>query len=214
MSVSRWRIRLPVFFCVPFRLFAVALLVTGAVNIPAAYGGMKEGLEAAKAGNFKKAMSELLPLAREGNPEAAYGVADLYRSGRGVKQDFTQAARWYRVAAEQSHIVAQYNLAILYTVGRGVPVDLAEARHWFHSASERGYGPAQYNLAVMYAAGKGGPANLVQAYLWFELAAEQGHKEAAKTRDKVAAEMSKAQLDAAKILVRDKQQQQRKKKEG
>lgn len=211
MSAQRNR---ATFGCIPFRLFVAGLIIAGAFGAPAAYGGMKEGLEAARAGNFEKALSEWLPLAREGNPAAAYDVAQLYRRGQGVKQDFAQAARWYRVAAERSHPVAQYNLAVLYTIGRGVPVDMAEARHWYRSAGEQGYAAAQYNLAVLYASGKGGPVDMVQAYLWFELAATKGHKEAAKARDEIAAKMPKPQLDAAKALVRDWQEKRKGKKQG
>lgn len=198
-------------------VFAVATLVAGALALsPVAHAGMKEGLEAAEKGNFKKALAELLPLAREGNAEAAYGVGDLYRSGRGgVKQDLAQAARWYRVAAERSHVVAQYNLAVFYTVGQGVKTDMAEARHWYRMAAEKGFVPAQYNLGVIHAAGKGGPADLVRAYLWFELAAAQGHEEAARNRDRLAGEMTKAQLAAARELVRDwRERQEAKKKKG
>jgi hypothetical protein len=172
----------------------------------------KEALEAARSGNFKRALSELLPLARGGDAEAAYAVADLYRSGRGVKQDFGEAAKWYRAAANQSHPVAQYNLAVLYTVGRGVPADFTEARHWFRLSAEQGYARAQYNLAVLHAAGKGGPADFVLAYQWFDLAAAQGSTEAAKNRDQIEKEMTKAQVAAAKELVR-KWREQRKAEE-
>lgn len=164
---------------------------------------MEEGLEAARAGNFKKALSELLPLARAGNAEAAYGVADMYRVGKGVRKDAAEAARWYRVAAQRSHAVAQYNLAVLYAAGEGVPKkDFAEARHWFQLAGDQGFAPAQYNLAVLHAVGEGGPRNLVQAYMWFELAAAQGNAEAASARDQIAGEMTKAQVAAAKELAR------------
>jgi len=187
-------------------------LITGSAAAQSAPADIKDALEAARAGNFSKALSELLPHARNGNAEAAYGVADLYRSGQGVKQNLSEAARWYRVAAERSHPVAQYNLAVLYTAGHGVPADMVEARHWYRMAAEQGYAPAQYNLAVVYAAGQGGPANIVQGWMWFELAAAQGHKEAAKNRDLVAAEMTPAQVAAAKELVRKWREQRTKKK--
>lgn len=191
---------------------AVMTLIAGPAAAQSTSADIKDALEAARAGNFKKALSELLPHAKAGNAVAAYGVADLYRSGQGVEKNLAEAARWYRVAAERSHPVAQYNLAVLYTAGEGVAADMAEARHWYRMAAEQGYAPAQYNLAVVHAAGKGGPANFVQAWMWFELAAAQGHKEAATNRDLIAAEMTPAQVAAAKELVRKWREQRMEKK--
>lgn len=200
-------------------LLVVGMLVVGvpaaeAADSPSRHAGMEKGLKAARSGDFKTALSEWLPLAQAGDPSAAYNVAQLYRRGQGVKQDFGEAARWYRVAAQRSHPVAQYNLAVLYSMGRGVSADWAEARHWFHLAAEQGYPPAQYNLAILDATGRGAPVNLVQAYLWLELAAAQGHREAAKTRDEIAAKMTKAQVAAAKELVRNWREVHQKKQGG
>ena len=54
----------------------------------------------------------------------------LYNNGQGVPQDYTQAAEWYRKAAEQGLDNAQYNLGVLYNDGQGVPQDYAEAYFW------------------------------------------------------------------------------------
>jgi TPR repeat protein len=45
----------------------------------------------------------------------------MYRSGQGVPQDYTEAAKWYRKAAEQGDTEAQYNLGLAYTKGLGAP---------------------------------------------------------------------------------------------
>ena len=44
------------------------------------------------------------------------------------------------------------------------------------------------------------PKNLVLAYMWFSLAAAQGNEEAAKNRDKVARNMTSAQIAEAQKL--------------
>jgi TPR repeat protein len=46
------------------------------------------------------------------------GIA--YDNGRGVPQDYGQAAQWYRKAAQQGFAGAQINLGALYTNGHGV----------------------------------------------------------------------------------------------
>ncbi len=45
----------------------------------------------------------------------------------GVPQDYAEAAKWYRLAAEQNNAAAQYNLSLMYANGQGVPRDDGEA---------------------------------------------------------------------------------------
>jgi len=55
----------------------------------------------------------------------------IYQHGKGVQQDYTTAAKWYRKAAEQGILNAQNNLGCMYYDGKGVPQDDAEAARWF-----------------------------------------------------------------------------------
>ena len=47
----------------------------------------------------------------------------MYRNGEGVPQDYAQAVKWYRKAAEQGYANAQFNLGLMYTKVEGVPQD-------------------------------------------------------------------------------------------
>jgi len=47
----------------------------------------------------------------------------MYNEGLGVPQDYKEAVRLYRLAAEQGHAEAQYNLGQMYRQGLGVPQD-------------------------------------------------------------------------------------------
>ena len=47
----------------------------------------------------------------------------MYANGKGVVQDEAEAVRWFRLAAEQGHVVAQYDLGCSYRDGRGVAQD-------------------------------------------------------------------------------------------
>ena len=51
----------------------------------------------------------------------------MYRTGWGVPQDYAEAVRWYRLAADQGYTAAQFNLGIMYDEGLVVPQDDAEA---------------------------------------------------------------------------------------
>lgn len=70
----------------------------------------KLGLESYKAGNYKKALSEWLPLAEQGHASAQYNLGVIYDNGRGVSQDNRKALKWYVLAANQGDPVAQKNV--------------------------------------------------------------------------------------------------------
>lgn len=58
--------------------------------------------------------------------------------GKGVLQDYEQAAKWFRKAAEQGHGDSASNLAVCYERGLGVPQDLEQAVYWDRKAAEKG----------------------------------------------------------------------------
>jgi hypothetical protein len=55
----------------------------------------------------------------------------MYYNGKGVPQDYAEAARWYRKAADQGNADAQNNLGVMYGNGQGVPQDYVRAHMWF-----------------------------------------------------------------------------------
>ena len=67
----------------------------------------------------------------------------MYFNGRGIAQDKTKAAKWYRKAAEQGNAIAQFNLGYLYAVGQGVTQDKAEAAKWYRKAVEQVHAEAK-----------------------------------------------------------------------
>ena len=89
--------------------------------------------------------------------DAANHVAlgNLYKEGAVVEQDYGEAARWFRLAAQQGNDAARFNLGVLYKKGQGVPQDDTEAARWYRQAAERGYAKAQNNLGYMHATGSG-----------------------------------------------------------
>jgi TPR repeat protein len=57
----------------------------------------------------------------------------------GVEKDEHEAAKWYRLAADQGHAVAQYSLGVCYSNGTGVVKDEREAVKWYRLAADQGY---------------------------------------------------------------------------
>jgi WD40 repeat protein len=60
----------------------------------------------------------------------------MHRYGVGVAKDASEAARWYRKAAELGDVTSMRSLAELYEEGDGVAKDPAEALRWRRAAKE------------------------------------------------------------------------------
>ena len=67
----------------------------------------------------------------------------MYDNGWGVPQDYTEAVKWYRLAAKQGYASAQFNLGVMYDNGWGVPQDYNEAVKWYRLGAEQGDASAQ-----------------------------------------------------------------------
>ncbi len=63
-----------------------------------------------------------------------------YYSGDGVTQDYAEAVRWWRKAAEAGDGSAMYNLGVMYNNGQGVARDMDAAAGWVFKALRAGYG--------------------------------------------------------------------------
>jgi TPR repeat protein len=62
----------------------------------------------------------------------------MYFNGNGVPKDDAEAARWFRLAAEQGRADTQSNLGLMYANGQGVPQDYVLAHMWFNLAAAQG----------------------------------------------------------------------------
>jgi len=72
------------------------------------------------------------------SPEAQNSLAVFYYRGLGVALDYTEAARWLRLAAERALPAAETNLAYLYEQGKGLPLDYVAAYTWYSRALAAG----------------------------------------------------------------------------
>ncbi len=115
---------------------------------------------------------------KKGYAPAQLYLGMMYALGQGVPQDYSEALKWFSLAAEQGEAQAQYVLGSMYFEGRGVPQVYSEAFKWFSLAAEQGYAAAQNSLANMYVDGKGVPKDYSKALKWVRMAAEQGDADA------------------------------------
>ena len=82
-----------------------------------ASAGYREGLEAYSRLDFDTALAEWLPLAEAGDVPSQYQIAVLYLRGDGVPQDYAEAVKWFRKAADHGEADAQFNLGHMYAQG-------------------------------------------------------------------------------------------------
>jgi TPR repeat protein len=97
-----------------------------------------------------------------------------YEAGQGVPQNYFEATKWYRLAAEQGYATAQYNLGMMYKEGRGVPPDFVQAYFWLSLAASG-----------------------------FPTSEAKNRNSAIRNRDLLASRLSPAQLAEAQRLARE-----------
>jgi hypothetical protein len=91
------------------------------------------------------------------------------------RNDYAEAARWYRIAAAQGDAKGQFNLGIAYDKGDGVTRDRAEALSWYRKAADQGLAQAQNLVAEAYSEGNGVAQDYAAAVEWFRKAADQDY---------------------------------------
>jgi TPR repeat protein/S1-C subfamily serine protease len=122
---------------------------------------------------------QLRALANSGDASAQYRLGHAYYH----RLDRAEAAKWYRMAADQGNADAEHELGSMYARGLGVERDEAEAAKWYRKADEsyrkaagNGDAEAQTKLGDAYQYGWIGLAtNFAEAVNWYRKAAEQGN---------------------------------------
>lgn len=94
-------------------------------------------------------LAGLRRLAEQGDATAQFALGARYATGEGVKQDYSEALRWFSKAAQQGHVTSQATLGAYYWAGRGVPQDLSKAYFWALLADSGGDQGSKYRLPVL-----------------------------------------------------------------
>ena len=115
----------------------LSLLLSTSLVYSAVVGQFNDAVAAYERGDYATAFRLMKPFAEKGDPKAQHNLGVMYDYGRGVPQNFTEAAKWYRRAAEQGLPESQVNLGMLYYNGQGVPQDYVLAHMWLSLASSQ-----------------------------------------------------------------------------
>ena len=109
------------------------------------------------------------------NVELQYYLAKMYYNGQGVTQDYSKAAQYYKLSADQGDADAQNNLALMYYYERCVKQDYKKASKYYKLAADQGNAQAQNSLALMYDNGQGVNQDYEEAVKYYQLSADQGN---------------------------------------
>ncbi len=185
----------------PQIFFAVFLFVLNA------WAGPKEDAAAFHDKlEYGKELQIIRPLAANGVAWAQGRLGTLYHISLGVKQDYKEALKWYKLAAIQGDAEGQWGLGALYKGGDAVAQDYVESLKWYKLAAAQGNVDAQTSLGDMYLSGMGEAQDFVRAHMWFNIAAINGYPYPARQRDEIAKKMDHSQVTKAQRLARECQE--------
>ena len=80
----------------------------------------------------------MLRAADQGNAYAQVKYAWMLEKGIGIRQDYSESAKWYEKAAEQGLALGQINLSLLLASGAPGKKDPVNAYKWMRLATKAG----------------------------------------------------------------------------
>ena len=117
-------------------------------------------------------------VAQKGSPEAQYAFGKMYFEGLGVPQNYEQAFKWIKKAAEQKLSDSYALLGKIYFEGLGVPQDYKQAAKWWRKIFGSNDADVHYQMGLMYYEGRGVKKSYKMAVKWWKKAAARGYVEA------------------------------------
>ncbi len=114
-----------------------------------------------------------------------YELAQMFKTGIGVKADPKRSLVWLNKAASAGHTNAQYELGVAYILGMVLKKNKKKAANLFKKAAVNGHPGAAYSYGVLLMKGEGINRNLPEARKWLEIAMERGVASAQKALDAI-----------------------------
>lgn len=135
--------------------------------------GVTKDIEKAEK-QFKTAIERYKYDAEKGNIEAQFQLGEIY-ADKLIKQDMTEALKWYTKAADSGDGKAQFTLGKIHLWGLGIKRDTIEAEKWFALASDKhfknGVCSEYLKIAKSYLSGDNGlKQDETAAINWFKKA--------------------------------------------
>jgi len=112
--------------------------------------------------------------AKTGDDASMHALGWIYLEGLGIRQDYTQAAKWYQKAAEAGDTNAMVWAGRIQAQGLGVQKDYAAAMTWFRKAGDMGDAIAMRCVGDLYKGGLGVEKDWARALSWYQNSARAG----------------------------------------
>jgi len=109
----------------------------------------------------------LLELADRGDKDAMVYLGCIHYEGRGVKQSYKEAFKWYEKGAEKLDAYGLCNLGYCYYYGRDIDINYEKAYSCFSQSAYLGYGNAMYKLGDLYFNGYFVEEDKEAAFFWY-----------------------------------------------
>ncbi|MCC5945898.1 MAG: protein kinase [Bernardetiaceae bacterium] len=125
--------------------------------------------------------------------EVSPSAEDLFNLGYQAdqSQNYREAFKYYKQAADMGYADAQCNLGVYYNNGTAIEQNLGIAVFWYKKAARLGEPQAQNNLGAMFENGSGTQQDFEEALKWYEKAANQGHEDGLKNYQRLKQALQK-----------------------
>jgi tetratricopeptide (TPR) repeat protein len=109
--------------------------------------------------------------------DCCMGLARNYAMGRGVRQDFEIALRYYQKAANQGEAEALHMVGVCYYEGMGARRNYKRALDFFQRAYAMGHCRSAYFLGLIHLRGLAGRPDKEKGMQYLQACAEEGDEE-------------------------------------
>lgn len=104
-------------------------------------------------GKSSSLIEDLFRRAQNGDNDACFNLGECFFYGRGVKQDYAKAVKWYIMSSDRGDCSSQKKLADCYYLGQGTERNIAKAAYRYEQAAEQGDYDSQKALIRCYLKG-------------------------------------------------------------
>ena len=153
----------------------VALLLSTTLSV-SAMAGLPEAIKAFDKAEYETAYPEMMALAGEGNPEAAYYMGKMFLEGLGVEPDVQKAIKYFEQADKGYYSEASVQLGKMAMDGEGMAQNKELGIQYLKKAAYAGNGNAMYELGNLYEKGDSVEKNYTYAFGFFYMGALKGEK--------------------------------------
>jgi len=152
-----------------------AILLSTILALPA-YAGLPDAIKAFDKAEYETAYPEMMALASEGNPAAAYYMGRMYQEGLGVDPDVSKALQYYEQADKGLNAAAAVQLGKMAMTGEGMAQNKDLGIQYLKKAAYAGEADAFYELGKLYEDGNGVEKNYIYSFGFFYMGALKGEK--------------------------------------